>query len=145
MDKMSELFNGVTFTAWLSGILYGLFGDKSHLALILLGFVAVDFITGIVLAYMGKSKNTKHGGFSSEVCFRGLIKKSLIMVVILVAIGVDKAMGGSNILRDAVLLFFIANEGLSILESVLLSGQKLPPQLKNALEKMYTKDDERRE
>ena len=141
MDKLSELFNSVTISAWLSGIIYGLFGDKIHLMLILLFFVTVDFITGLAVAFIGKSQNTPHGRFSSGVCYNGIIRKSLILVVVLVAIGADKAMGGSNILRDAVMLFFIANEGLSILENAAIAGLPLPPQLKNALEKMYNRDE----
>lgn len=145
MDKMSELFNGVTFTAWLAGILYGLFGDKIYLARILLLFVVIDFITGISLAFIGKSHKTGHGYFSSGECFKGLIRKSLILVVILVSVGVDSVLGDKQIMLDAALLFFIASEGLSVLENAAVAGLPLPPQIKKALEKMYTKDDERRE
>lgn len=141
MEKIAELFNSVTLSAWLAGAIYGIFGDKAYLAKILLLFVTIDFITGILISFIGKSRNTQHGRFSSNVCYRGLLKKSLIMVMLLVAIGVDRAMGNSHILRDATLLFFIANEGMSILENAAVAGLPLPRQLKKALEKMY--DDER--
>lgn len=142
MGKIAELFNSVTLSAWLAGAVYGLFGDKAYLVGILILFVAVDFITGILISFVGKSMNTVHGRFSSRVCYRGLVKKSLIMVMLLVAIGVDRAMGNSHILRDATLLFFIANEGMSILENAAVAGLPLPRQLKRALERMYDDDDD---
>lgn len=136
MHGINEYINGYTLSAWISGAIYGLFDEKTYLAKILLLFVAMDFAVGIMLAFARKSPNTEHGGFSSSVCFQGLVKKSVEAAILLMAIGVDEAMGGNHILRDATLLFFIAYEGLSILENAGIAGAPMPPQLKKALEKV---------
>lgn len=77
------------------------------------------------------------GKLSSAVGFKGLLKKVMIFVLVMVGTIVDKAIPAANhAIRSAVIMFYIANEGLSILENAGELGLPLPKMLKSALEKM---------
>ena len=104
----------------------------------LLGFVIIDYITGLMLAIL-------EGKLSSEVGFRGIFKK--VMIFSLVGVGniVDVYLirNGSAI-RTAVIFFYISNEGISILENTSKIGLPIPKKLRKALEQLNKeeKDDE---
>jgi len=91
---------------------------------------------------MGRSTKTEYGGLSSKVGAMGLARKGLMMLVVLVGAAMDRVMGtGSAMCRDAACWFYIANEGLSILENVGLAGAPFPQKLKQLLGQKMEEDE----
>lgn len=108
----------------------------------LIGMMAADYITGLmVAAFWRRSNKSTTGALDSRAGFRGLCRKIAVFVLVLVAYMLDKALGISYA-RTAVCWFFIANEGLSLLENLGLMGVPYPKFLKNALEVLKDKADE---
>lgn len=107
----------------------------------LLCCMAADYVTGVVVAGVFKrSSKSGDGALDSRVGFRGLIKKGAELVLVLLAVRLDSVMGG-DFSRTAVILFFIANEALSVLENLGLMGVPYPAFLKDALEVLRKKGD----
>ena len=91
--------------------------------------------TGFVCAWRGKSHKTESGGVSSKAGYDGLLRKAFIWLVILLTAQLDKVLGtGTAAFQTAAAFYYIANEGLSILENVALMGVPMPPFIKRALE-----------
>jgi len=91
----------------------------------LIVFIVFDYIVGVVVAGYKGELNSKRG-------FRGIAKKVLILAVVSMAHILDGVLvGDGNLLRDAVILFYIANEVISILESIGKTGLPIPAKLKN--------------
>jgi toxin secretion/phage lysis holin len=111
------------------------FGGWSQAMTLLVLMMALDYATGLTVAARGKSPKTEGGGLSSRVGLDGLIRKIMMIVLVAVAHVVDSVLG-ANIVQTAVVYFFIANEGLSILENAKLMGIDLPGILSNAFEVM---------
>ena len=105
-----------------------LLGGLDTMLICLLLFMLLDYITGIIKGF----KNKK---LSSEVGFYGLLKKATILVVVMVAVQLDTALNLDNVMRYLAIGFYIANEGLSILENAGEIGIPLPEKLKESLEK----------
>ena len=134
--------NIVKSVAAAGGFVLGLYGKWDVLMTVLVCCMAVDYVLGIIVALMGKSPKTENGGLASDIGFKGLLKKAVIMMLVLLASLVDMAIGtGANSFRTMACLFYIANEGLSVIENSALAGVPWPEKLKNALEMMKTKDD----
>ena len=110
--------------------------------MVLVGCMAVDYVTGWIVAILGKSKKTESGYLDSNIGFRGILKKCLIILMVLLGSMLDKAIGQQNVFRSMVVFFYIANEGLSILENMALSGVPFPATIKKALEQLKQKNDE---
>lgn len=104
----------------------------------LLLFMAVDYIMGLAIAIEKKSLKTSTGGLSSAVGFKGLVKKGVVVLLVLVAAQLDAVLGTSYI-RDAVCIAFIANELISIIENAGLLGAPVPPVLANVVEILQKK------
>ena len=137
MDKVLE---GLKYAAAGAGGLFAyLFGAWDALIIALVIFVVADYITGI-------AKAATQGKLSSAVGFKGLLKKVMIFVLVMVGTVVDKAIPAANhAIRSAVIMFYIANEGLSILENAGELGLPLPNALKNALEKIKAQTEDKEE
>ena len=94
--------------------------------------MAVDYVTGVLCALVWKkSPKSTDGAFESNASFRGLIRKMVILLCVLVACRVD-VYTGTDMARDAVILFFIANDGLTIVENLGIMGVPIPPAIQNA-------------
>lgn len=120
--------------AAIGGAIAGLFGGWDKLLVVLVAMMAVDYVSGVLVAVMGKSQKTEYGGLSSKVGAYGLAKKGLMMLVVLVAALLDRAIGTqAAVFRDAACWFYIANEGLSLLENLSLAGVPFPEKLKEML------------
>ena len=116
------------------GAIAGAFGGWDKLLMVLVAMMAIDYASGVVVALMGKSDKTEYGGLSSKVGAIGLAKKGLMMLVVLVGALLDRAMGGgASVCRDAVCWFYIANEGLSLLENLMHAGVPFPAKIKELL------------
>lgn len=102
---------------------------------ILLIFVVIDYITGVGAAFKNKR-------LRSDVGFNGIFKKGSIFLVVIVAAQIDRITGNAAALfRTSTCFFFIANDGLSILENVGDLGVRLPKFLTNTLEKLRADAD----
>ncbi len=107
------------------------FGGMDALLWTLLAFIVLDYVTGILAAVITKS-------LSSTVGFYGLLKKAAILAVVAVAHLIGQVVGLQEI-RSFVIGFYIANEGLSILENAGRLGVPLPEKMIDVLEKLKTK------
>ena len=124
----------IKITAAAIGAAAGALGGWGWLITVLLVCMVADYISGILVAWMGKSNKTAYGGLSSKVGALGLIRKGLMLMVVLVAALLDRALGqGNAMFRDAVCWFYIANEGLSLMENLNLAGVPFPQKLKELL------------
>ena len=140
MKKIAELL------AAAGGAVASFFIQMPPLVWILIAVMTIDYITGLICAAMGKSRKTENGYIASHQAFIGLLKKALILLVVLLAALLDMAIThGAGITFDAVMgatcLWFIASEGLSILENVALMGVPVPKILLKLLEIMKEKGD----
>ena len=116
------------------GSVTGALGGWDPLLRVLTALMAADYLSGVVVALMGRSTKTEYGGLSSKAGAAGLARKGLMLLVVLVAALLDKAMGGTGaVCRDAACWFYIANEGISILENVGQAGAPYPEKLRRLL------------
>lgn len=120
-----------------------LLGGWDASVITLLIFMLVDYITGIICAIFHKSKKTENGNLSSRVGWKGLCKKFITLLFIIVAVRLDLIIGGGNIIRDAVCVAFITNELISIVENAGLMGVPIPKVITNAIAVLNKKDDEK--
>lgn len=129
-----------------AGAVAGFFTGMPPLIWVLLGMISLDYMTGILCGLMKKSPKTEGGGISSSVARDGILKKVQILIVVLVAVLVDYAVSmGAGIefaaVTGATCLWFIASEGMSIIENAATMGVKVPGVLLKALEVMRDKGD----
>ncbi len=115
-------------TGVIGGTIVGLLGGMDNILHVLIFLVSVDFLTGLAKAWKLKE-------VSSEVGFEGLLKKVLIFVVIAVAVEAQKIVGNSIPLREIVIMFYVANEGISFLENISVF-LPLPDKLKEVFQQI---------
>lgn len=116
------------------------FGGWSTALECLIWFMAIDYATGVIVAgVFKKSKKTDSGSLKSVAGFKGLSKKCVILMLVMMGFRLDQLMG-TTIVKDAVCIGFIVNEGLSILENVGLMGITYPEALKKALDVLNKKE-----
>lgn len=119
----------------------GLFGGWDTALVTLLLFMGIDYITGLAVAACGKSPKSDTGRLSSKIGWRGLAKKCVSLLLVLVAVRLDITLGTSYI-RDAVCIAFVANEMISITENAGLLGIPLPEILTKAIDLLQSKGKE---
>ena len=122
------------------GIVAGLFGGFDAMMQVLVACMAIDYVTGLVVAWMGKSPKTETGHLDSKIGFAGLLKKALILLVVFLAVRLDSVLPTDQaVFRSMMCWFYIANEGISILENLAIAGVPFPGALKTALEQLQQK------
>ena len=122
---------------WLSWLCGG-FGD-AMLALIV--FMALDYATGLIVAgVFHKSSKSETGALESKAGWKGLCRKGVTIAIVMMAALLDRVLGTSYI-KDAVIVGYIFNEGLSILENAGLMGVPYPKALKSALDLLNKKSE----
>ena len=123
-----------------AGAVAGIFGGWDTMLKVLVGAMIIDYITGWIVAILGNSIKTESGHLDSNVAWKGLLKKGLALFVVLLGAMLDRAVG-QNVFRSMAVWFYIANEGLSILENLALAGVPFPAGVKRALEQLREKED----
>ena len=109
---------------------------------VLVGLMVADYVTGVLVALVWhRSDKTTSGKLSSEAGFRGLAKKVGILVFVWVATMLDGVIGQEYV-RTTVILFYIANEGLSVIENTAAMGVRYPAFIRRALEILRDKTDD---
>lgn len=105
-------------------------------------FMAIDYITGFMLAMVfKKSPKTPTGALSSGTGFKGLCKKGMIFLFIFVAVRLDVTLG-IDFVKNATILAFITNELVSIVENAGLMGFPVPKVILNMIDVLKRKEDE---
>jgi len=138
MKKVVEILSA------LGGAVASFFVGLPPIIWILVAVMSLDYVTGLACGWMGVSPKTEHGGLSSHAAFKGLMKKVLILCVVGLAALVDRAAGhlaGQEIVAvtGATCLWFVASEGLSVLENAAAMEVPIPKILLRALEIMKQK------
>ena len=140
MKKLGELL------AAAGGAVVSFFVQMPPLVWILIAVMTIDYVTGLIVAALGRSTKTENGYVSSHAAFIGLLKKACILLVVLMASLLDMAItNGTGIQIEAVVgatcLWFIASEGFSVLENMAVMGVPVPKILLKVLEIMKEKGD----
>lgn len=131
---MDKFVNSVS--AGIFAVFGFLFGQVDGLLYALIAFMVLDYVTGIISAYIAKK-------LSSAVGYSGIAKKVFILILVAVGHILDvHVLGGGAVCRSAVIGFYLANEGISILENSGKIGLPLPKKLLDVLEQLR-KDDEK--
>lgn len=100
----------------------------------LLIVMVVDYLTGIASAIYNKE-------LSSKIGFKGILKKFSYLCVVALSVVIDNLTGQSGLIRTLVIYFFVANDGLSIIENMAEMGVKLPQKLIDSLEQIRKKGE----
>ncbi len=135
MEFLTRYFK--TFIAVIGTALTWLFGAWDTPLGILVLFMALDYLTGVLRGYINKD-------LSSNVGLHGIARKAVIFVVLIVAVALDRLLNMGNwLFRSLVCYFYIANEGLSLLENCASLGLPIPDKILDAL--VQLKDGEKKE
>ena len=130
--------------AWL-GVLGGMisswFGGWNSAMTTLLVFMAIDYLSGVILAgVFHRSGKTETGALSSLVGFKGLCKKGMMLLIVLVSARLDLLLG-SDFIRDSACIALIVNELISIVENAGLMGVPIPAIITKAIDSLHEKED----
>ena len=124
-------------TSATAGAVAGCFGEWSMALTVLVWVMGIDYLTGVMAAAAGRSDTTEHGGLSSKAGFIGIARKGIIMLIVLLATLLDRALNnGTMVFQTAATCYYIANEGLSILENAARLNVPFPETIRRALEGM---------
>ena len=123
----------------VGGLIASLFGGWDAALTTLMIFMGIDYLTGLIVAgVFHNSEKTEDGTLESRAGWKGLCRKGVTLLIVLVACRLDLVMG-SNFIRDAVVIAFIANETLSIIENAGLMGVPIPAMIVKAVEALKKK------
>lgn len=138
--------NGLcTVIGTVGGFIASLFGGWDTALATLLIFMAVDYVTGLIVAgVFHKSQKTESGALESRAGWKGLCRKGTSLLVVLVAYRLDLVIG-SNFVKDATIIAFIANETISIIENAGLMGAPIPAVIVKAIDVLKQKADDSQE
>lgn len=104
-------------------------------------FMAIDYLTGLIVAgVFHKSGKTENGALSSKAGLQGIAKKIMMLLMVLVAVRLD-ILTGTDYIRDAVIIALCGNELISIIENAGLMGVPIPKKLQEAIEVLSRKGE----
>ncbi len=128
---------GIQFvSALICGILSYMYGEFDGMMKALIFCMVIDYITGLIVAY-------KNRELSSKIGFLGLAKKFVMLLIVALGHIIDvEIFSNAMFMKSAVCGFYIANEGLSILENTAAVGVKYPEKLLKALKQVNTDEEE---
>ena len=108
-----------------TGFVYLLGGIDVAMACLLIA-IALDYISGLIKAYVTKT-------LSSKIGLRGILKKVGVLLVVMLAVLIDRVAGETGAIRTLVIYYFVANEGLSVVENLAQADVPIPQSIKKAL------------
>lgn len=140
MDKVIKMMGAAI------GAVVSFFAGMPPLLGVLLGVMTMDYITGLMCAAAGVSHKTESGKLASGPAYAGLLKKAMILMVVALGAMLDYAVAMTAVIEfsavtGAVCAWFIASEGLSILENAALLGVSVPKVLTQMLDVMHGEKD----
>lgn len=132
----------ICFVSAASSWVIGLLGGWSTSLETLLIFMTVDYITGLLCAFVWNvSPKSRDGKFESKSSLKGLFRKGGILLIILIAARLELEISAAGNIRTTVILFFIANEGFSIIENLGIMGLPLPEFIKSSFSRLKSSDE----
>ncbi|WP_206458723.1 phage holin family protein [Anaerovorax sp. IOR16] len=118
-----------------------LFGGWDSALTILVIFMAIDYVSGLVVAgIFKKSPKTESGSLASGAGWKGLFRKGMTLLMVLIAAQLDNVIG-STFIKNAVVIAYIANETISIVENAGLMGVPIPDVIKKAIDILNKKSE----
>ena len=133
---MEKIFNWISIIGGtVSGLAVSFFGGLDKIMIALLVLIVLDYATGILKAIYNKQ-------LSSEIGFKGIIKKVVLLVVVGVSVLVQNNFGIPAI-REIVIMFFVTNEAISLLENASQMGVPISDKLKDTLLQLRDKNTEK--
>ena len=125
----------------VGGFIAMVFGGWSDALITLIIFMSVDYVTGLIVAgIFKKSKKSENGALESRAGFKGLCRKGVALLIVLVAVRLDVVMQTTYI-KDAVIIAFIVNESISIIENAGLMGIPSPVAIAKAIAILKKRSD----
>lgn len=134
MTIIKEYANMITIG--ITSFLMWLLGGFDVALQVLFVMIVLDYLSGVLVGY-------KNGELSSKKGKEGIIKKIGILMCVIVAVLADKVMGTDNLLRTAIIICFVGNEGISVLENATNLGVPIPPKLTDALLQLKGKEKDK--
>lgn len=135
MENILNYFK-IIIAALGTGITW-LFGSWDTALIVLVSFMALDYLTGVLRAIVNQE-------VSSDTGLKGIARKTIILTVLIVAVLLDRLLNtGTWVFRTLICYFYIANEGISLLENCAELGLPIPDKLKDAL--VQLKDGEKKD
>lgn len=127
------------FIKWILGCLIGLgaflFGDCTGLFIVLIALICIDYVTGVMSAIVNKK-------LSSEIGAKGIVKKIFMFAIVAVGNLIDiYVIGNGAIIRNIVIIFYISNECISIIENAGKMGVHVPKKLLDVLAQLKKEND----
>ena len=117
-------------------------GDWDAAMITLISMMVIDYLTGVLVAgVFHNSPKTENGTLESKAGWKGLCRKGMTLLIVLVAARLDIILG-TGFIRDAVIIGYIANETISIIENAGLMGVPIPEAIKKAIEVLQQKGSE---
>ena len=133
----------LTATGMVGSLVASFFGGWTASLTTMLIFMGIDYVTGLIVAgVFHKSKKTDSGALESRAGFKGLCKKCMMLLFVLIGHRLDLAIGVTYI-RDAVCIAFIANELISIVENAGLMGLNIPPVITKAIDVLNSRSEKK--
>ena len=118
------------------------FGGWDAAMITLISMMVIDYLTGVLVAgVFHNSPKTENGTLESKAGWKGLCRKGMTLLIVLVAARLDIILG-TGFIRDAVIIGYIANETISIIENAGLMGVPIPAAIEKAIEVLQSKGEE---
>ena len=125
----------------VGGFIASLFGGWDAALTTLVIFMGIDYVTGLIVAgVFHNSGKTESGALESRAGWKGLLRKGMTLLIVLIACRLDLIMN-TNFVRDAVVIGYIANETISIVENAGLMGLPIPSAITKAIEVLTKKNE----
>ena len=132
---MDKIFNWTsTVIGIVGGFFVAIFSQWDSILWALLVIMVLDYLTGVIKAIYTKT-------MSSEIGFKGLLKKITILIIVALSNVLQQITGDNVAIREIVIMFYIANEGISVLENVAVIYPRMPQKLKDILLQLRGEDD----
>lgn len=142
MEHFANIKLGIMTTLGVIGSVFAsMLGGWDTALQTLLIFMAIDYITGLAVAgVFQKSNKSENGALESKAGWKGLWRKGMTLLIVLIAYRLDVTIG-SNFIRTAVIIAYITNESLSIIENAGLMGLPIPDAIKKGIEVLQQKSE----
>lgn len=129
------------FVGAVGAFISNLYGGWDAALTTLVIFMGIDYLTGLIVAgVFNKSGKSEHGALESRAGWKGLCRKGMTLLIVLVAVRLDMIVG-TDILKDGVVIAYVTNETLSIIENAGLMGIPIPKIIKKAIDVLQKKSE----
>ena len=134
LDRVDYWISGIASA--VGGAIAYMYGELDTVLICLFGCITLDYISGVIVACYQKK-------LSSEIGFKGLLKKAWILLIVGLAGLLDKSLGFGSVARSMVCCFYICNEAISIVENGANLGIPFPKKLLDMILSAKRKNDDK--